>query len=244
MRGPATNGCLGSALLACVVSKYLLSLKKETPGARTIAVETRRLSQDDRKQRIVEAASRALAKRGFRGTRSRDLAREAGVSEGLLFKYFPDKRSLQKAIIEERVRRTGPLLTPEMLGMPPRQALTAVARAVVDRVTQDPDLMRLLFFSALEGEPLARMLFRRRQGSGVDALAKLVRSWIDRQWIDRRLDAKFVAWSFVACVYQLMVARHIFGVRDVADAPGDLAEKAADLFLCGLEPSGNRKRPI
>src|ERR1051326_4642621 len=167
-------------------------------------MEAKRLSQDERKRRIVLAASRALAKMGFRGTRSRDLAREAGVSEGLLFKYFPDKRSLQRAIIEERIRKTGPLLAPDMLEMPPREALAAVARAIIKRTTQDPGFSRLLFFSAREGEPLARMLFRRRQGSGVDALAKLVRSWIGRGVIDRRLDARFVAWSFVACIWQLM----------------------------------------
>jgi TetR/AcrR family transcriptional regulator len=193
-----------------------------------------RLSQDERKDRIIQAATRAFARTGFRGTRTRDIAREAGVSEGLVFKYFPDKKSLQKAILEYRLRQTGPLISDEIAGLEPREALTAIAAGIMLRNTQDPDFMRILFFSALEGEPLAAMLYRKRHTRGIGGLTRLFRSWASSGKIDRRTDAKFAAWLFIAGIYHLMVSRHVFRVSDFADQKGDLAEKAADLFLKGV----------
>jgi AcrR family transcriptional regulator len=193
-----------------------------------------RLTQDERIDRIIQAAARAFARTGFRGTRTRDIAREAGVSEGLVFKYFPDKKSLQKAILEYRLRQTGPLITEEISGLEPRAALRAIAEAIMRRSTQDPDFMRILFFSALEGEPLAGMLYRKRHTRGIGGLTRLFRSWASSGKIDRRTDAKFAAWLFIAGIYHLMVSRHVFRVSDFTDQKGDLAEKAADLFLNGV----------
>ena len=184
--------------------------------------------------RIVQAAARAFARTGFRGTRTRDIAREAGVSEGLVFKYFPDKKSLQKAILEARLRQTGPLLTEDVLRLPPREALRAVAAAIIHRTSQDPDFMRILFFSALEGESLSSMLYRKRHTRGIGGLTRLIRSWASRGLIDRRTDAKFAAWLFIAGIYHLMVSHRIFGVSDFMDREGDLAGKAADLFVKGI----------
>jgi len=193
-----------------------------------------RLSQDERKDRIIQAAARAFARTGFRGTRTRDIAREAGVSEGLVFKYFPDKKSLQKAILEYRLRQSGPLISEDVAALPPRDALVTIAGAIIRRNSQDPDFMRILFFSALEGEPLADMLYRKRHTRGIGGLTRLFRSWASSGKINPRADAKFAAWFFIAGIYHLMVSRHVFHVSDFADQKGDLAEKAADLFLKGV----------
>jgi TetR/AcrR family transcriptional regulator len=195
-----------------------------------------RLSQDERKKKIVQAAMRAFSRTGFRGTRTRDLAMEAGVSEGLVFKYFPDKKSIQKAIIEERIRTTGPLVSEDLARLTPREALRSIAQAMIARNLKDPDFMRLLYFSALEGEPLAGMLYRKRQTRGVGGLARLLKSWAAEGKIDRKVDSRFAAWLFVAGVYHLIVSRHIFGFGDFMDEKGDLAEKAADLFMRGIGP--------
>jgi TetR/AcrR family transcriptional regulator len=193
-----------------------------------------RLSQDERIVKIIQAATRAFARTGFRGTRTRDIAREAGVSEGLVFKYFPDKKSLQKAILEARLSQTGPLISEDVPRLAPREALRKIAAAIMQRTSQEPDFMRILFFSALEGEPLAGMLYRKRHTRGIGGLTRLFRNWASRGIIKRGTDSKLAAWLFIAGVYHLMVSRHVFGVSDFMDAKGDLAGKAADLFLDGI----------
>jgi AcrR family transcriptional regulator len=58
-----------------------------------------RLSADERRAAIVEAATNVFAQNGFHGTTTRELAKAAGVSEALLYKHFPSKESLFSAML-------------------------------------------------------------------------------------------------------------------------------------------------
>src|SRR5437773_6352070 len=192
------------------------------------------LPAEERRKRIVRGAMQAFAKSGFKGTRSRDLAAAAGVSEALIFKHFPNKRAIQKAIIEERIRQTGDFLPPELKAAPLEEALVAIASRILEVSERDPHFMRLLYFAGLEGEPLAPMFFRRRVAGSIGEVAGLFRLWARRGWVRRSIDARLFAWSFMCCMFQLMAARHIFGVRRMSDRSGALAEQVAALFLQGV----------
>jgi len=58
-----------------------------------------RLTADERRSAIVEAATKVFAENGFHGTTTRELAKAAGVSEALLYKHFPSKESLFSAML-------------------------------------------------------------------------------------------------------------------------------------------------
>ena len=53
-----------------------------------------RLSAEERKQSIIEAAIPLFAKKGFNGTTTRELAEAAGISEALMYKHFPSKKEM------------------------------------------------------------------------------------------------------------------------------------------------------
>ncbi|HEX9143298.1 MAG TPA: TetR/AcrR family transcriptional regulator [Candidatus Binatia bacterium] len=59
-----------------------------------------RLASEDRRQAIVEAVRGVFAENGFHGSTTRELAKTAGVSEALIYKHFPSKRSLYMAMLE------------------------------------------------------------------------------------------------------------------------------------------------
>lgn len=55
------------------------------------------------RERILEAATRILNKRGFKDARTAELAQEAGLSEGALFRYFPSKSKLIEAVVRHYI---------------------------------------------------------------------------------------------------------------------------------------------
>lgn len=57
-----------------------------------------RLPGDERRDRILDAALRVFAERGFHGATTRELAKAAGVSEALMFRHFPTKEDLYSAL--------------------------------------------------------------------------------------------------------------------------------------------------
>ena len=54
--------------------------------------------------RILDAAASEFQQRGYHATSMHDIMRLAGVPGGSLYHYFPTKKSLGLAVIEERVR--------------------------------------------------------------------------------------------------------------------------------------------
>ena len=59
---------------------------------------SRQLQATARRQQILEAAVRLFAQKGVARTTTRQIAQEVGVAEGLIFRYFPTKLDLVRAV--------------------------------------------------------------------------------------------------------------------------------------------------
>ena len=70
--------------------------KPKTPAT----PKRRRLQPDDREKLILQEAIKFFADVGFEG-RTRDLAKRIGVTQPLLYRYFPNKESLVERVYEE-----------------------------------------------------------------------------------------------------------------------------------------------
>jgi AcrR family transcriptional regulator len=102
-----------------------------------------------------------FARNGFSGTTTREIARAAGVNEAIIFRFFPHKDDLYAAILE---RKSTEARTDAMVDELRAFAAAGDDEAVVGRVVRhivehhrgDPQFLRLMLHSALEGHPFAR----------------------------------------------------------------------------------------
>ena len=60
----------------------------------------KRLTPSDREQEIVDEAVQFFAEFGFNG-RTRDLAKRIGITQPLLYRYFPNKDDLIERVFKE-----------------------------------------------------------------------------------------------------------------------------------------------
>jgi AcrR family transcriptional regulator len=105
----------------------------------------------DAERRIAEAALEAFADRGFNATTTSEIARQAGVAEGTIFRYYPTKKDLLISVVAPVaanllapvVRRnletilTAPHATPESL-------MRAIIADRLALVRDHPSIMRVL----------------------------------------------------------------------------------------------------
>lgn len=54
------------------------------------------------KKRLVDAAAKVFAERGYSGATTKEIARAAGVAEGTIYRHFADKRELFAAVFKQR----------------------------------------------------------------------------------------------------------------------------------------------
>jgi AcrR family transcriptional regulator len=116
-----------------------------------------RLNPEARRQMIVDAAVRYFAEVGFSGP-TRDLARRAGITQPLLYKYFATKADLAEAVFErvylDRLNPEWPFLLADR-SQSISQRLASFYRAYTDAIFTY-EWMRIFMFAGLAGERLNR----------------------------------------------------------------------------------------
>ncbi|HHJ50993.1 MAG TPA: TetR/AcrR family transcriptional regulator [Phaeodactylibacter sp.] len=101
---------------------------------------------------IRRAAMQLFARKGYGNTSMDEIAREAGVSKGLIYNYFDSKQSLLLAIIREGIELLRHLeCSIYDSGAPPKAVLTHLLEAVFQAATEQPDYWRLYTLMLLKG---------------------------------------------------------------------------------------------
>jgi AcrR family transcriptional regulator len=196
-----------------------------------------RLTGEERRRVIVEAAVALFSQKGFRGTTTTEIAESAGCSEATIFKHFATKDELYSAILEAKSR------IEETLAKAAHAAAckddVGVFRAVglesLIRTEQDPSLMRLLLFSALEGHDLSHLFFE----SKVRGLHEFLSGYIKGRIADgafQPVDPLLAARGFVGMIAHYLLIHEIFEVKRPAGLlPEHVVDTFVKLFLQGIQ---------
>ncbi|GAC1392924.1 MAG: TetR/AcrR family transcriptional regulator [Ktedonobacteraceae bacterium] len=87
---------------------------------------------EDRREQIIDAAMRVFAQKGFVRATNKDVAREAGITPGLIYHYFESKEALLMAVIEGRTPlKVIASLPSNVLVMPPEQFFPFVIKQIL-----------------------------------------------------------------------------------------------------------------
>jgi AcrR family transcriptional regulator len=90
------------------------------------------------RERILEGAKRAFAGSGFRGAAVPAIAGEAGVSVGLIYRYFPSKEELFLAVCERETQTRLDDLAAALARIPdPRERLAAAVELFVASLVEE-----------------------------------------------------------------------------------------------------------
>jgi AcrR family transcriptional regulator len=102
-----------------------------------------RLTPQERREQILAAAERLAPHTDLEGVPTAAVAAEAGVSEGLLFHYFPTRRALQLAVVERSADELVQAMRDVPEGESPERLLTALG-TYVDHVEARSQSWRVL----------------------------------------------------------------------------------------------------
>jgi AcrR family transcriptional regulator len=104
--------------------------------------------------RIVKAAQKLFAARGYSGAAIRDIARAAGVNGAMIHYYFGSKEGLYHSIIETAATDIrAKLLNAISSGQSIDERLSEFVRAYATYIFSHPDLARILHRELLAGGP-------------------------------------------------------------------------------------------
>ena len=162
--------------------------------------------------RILAAAMVLFARSGYNGVSTRDIASAVGVNEVTIYRHYPHKRDLYFAVLESELRQVhlrGDLLARLADASDGRAALNRTFELIAAALTQKPDLIRLVQFSALElGEDIDPLL-RKHLRELIEVIAGYLKPWIGTGELCRS-DARAPILMFVAIVFGYGSLHRIF----------------------------------
>ena len=130
-----------------------------------------RLSAEQRRAELLEAAASEFAIAGFRGTSTEAIARRAGISHAYLFRLFPTKKDLFLAIAQRCFERTRDVFRAAAGATPEReQRLHAMGEAYVELLGDRELLLLQMQLYAACSDPDIRDVVR----AGYDQLRREV----------------------------------------------------------------------
>jgi AcrR family transcriptional regulator len=186
----------------------------------------------DRRDDILKASLHLFARKGFHGTSMRDIAREAEITEGLIYHYFASKRDLFRAIIEEHsflpILRTLPDLSAQL---DLRALLIVLARGFFDVLRQNTELTRLLLQEVQVFPEEKEAFFADAVGQSITELARV----LDQKMSDKarsQVDPQVAARLFFNSLLAFFVEQEILGGKQVLPADESAyVEHLVDMFV-------------
>jgi AcrR family transcriptional regulator len=191
-------------------------------------------SETQTRGRILQAAQRLFAAKGFEGTTTRDLAQTAGVAEGTLFRHFANKKaSLVDVATSGWVDILTDLLT-ELSEMGSYKAIAQVMRRRMWNLQKNADIMRVCFMEVQFHPDLRDRIQTEVIDKMTDVAEAFFQTAIDKG-IYRQMDAKLGAKVFLGLFAIAGFSDHT--LIDPNASPQEMqkmAEGLADIFLNGV----------
>jgi TetR/AcrR family transcriptional regulator len=157
-----------------------------------------RLTAEARRQAVLDTACRVFSQSSYRGATTAEIAREAGISEPILYRHFGSKRDLYLACLDEAWRAFREVAE-EAIAADPESCLGAIGDAYMAKRARIRmvDLWIQALTEASQDRVIAAAL-RRQVREVHDFLADVIRDGQSRGVIAPDRDPVAEAWIFVA----------------------------------------------
>ena len=194
-----------------------------------------------RKAKIIRAAGSLFAEKGFSGTKTREIAVRARVSEALIFKHFPSKEDLYAAILAEESPVPGLLAKIRDLADQQKdvEVFSAIAKTIVGGAP-DSELMRLILFSALENHELSDMFFQNHIRVFYDFLAGYIQQRIN-DGAFHPVPALIAARSFMGMLIYHRLLTVLFQAQ-LSNPAEDISRTFVSIMMNGLKISTSKRK--
>ncbi len=158
----------------------------------------KRLSAEARRQAVVDTACRVFSRSSYRGATTAEIAREAGISEPILYRHFGSKRDLYLACLDE-AWGSFRAICEDAIAADPDKCLGAIADAYMakGKKLRVIDLWIQALNEASEDKVIAAAV-RRQIREVRDFFADVIRDGQGRGVVAPERDPVAEAWIFVA----------------------------------------------
>ena len=193
----------------------------------------RSIASEDKRTRILDAAIRVFAERGYHEARVGDIAEDAGVAHGLLYHYFASKDDVLRTIF---VENWGQLIARfravEGADEPAGEKLEGLAKILLRTWRNDPALVTVMVREVARSHQLQDRVDEVREAFAI--VQRIVEEGQAEGVFRRDLDARLASWLFYGGLEEVLTGWVLGQLPDSEDDVARAERTAVDVALRGL----------
>lgn len=196
------------------------------------------MSGTERRAVILEAARRVFAEYGYEGAKTLVIANEARVSEALVYRHFPSKLALYRAVLRQLVREQDANLEVMELLEPSTAGIVASIRTYIETAMAETEGRihegNRMMLASLAGEGgYASLIYRRAQRKMKPVIAAAIEAaWQSGDMHGRKISPENFAAMLEHVGTMLNMARALKGGYGPYDDTGGRLIRDAIWFCC------------
>lgn len=176
-----------------------------------------RLSAEERRAAVLDTACGIFAKGSYRGTTTAEIARQAGVTEPILYRHFASKRDLYLACLDAAWDACREMWEGAVADEPdPSRWVGAMGRAYLEAKDRKPLVANLWVQALTEASDDAeiRRYLKRHMREVHDFVTAIIERSQQANGIEDDRDASAEAWIFISLGLLATVSKRLGGMLD------------------------------
>lgn len=184
----------------------------------------------DTKNKILEAALKLFSKKGFLGATTKEIARQAGVTEVTLFRYFPSKEILFAEVINHysflpKLHKILEKIKKEE--MPVEKSLSLIAKSFLEVLEVKKDLIRIMHAELVRYPDHIKKIYENTVENILRVLGDYF-GFLIKKGVFKDIDQEVTARAFLGMFFSYFYAKEI---KEILKSKKDDQENIIEIFI-------------
>ena len=183
--------------------------------------------------KIVEALKELLEEKDFGAITTAEIAKNAGVTEALIYKYFKDKRDLLHQILSEYLEQYRAQITDDLRGI--KGVFNQLRKLIWSHINvyaTNRVFAKVLLIEVRNYPDYYRSETYERVKEYSDIVLKIIEEGVQTKEIRADISPKLMRYGILGSIEQVCLTGIIFG-REID--PDDLTEQLCEFFFKGIK---------
>lgn len=200
------------------------------------------LNLPGKEQKILESAIRIFSEKGFSAATTSEIAKDAGVAEGTIFRYFKTKKDILRAILIQMINlMSGKVVIEQvekiLLESGDKDLRTVLKELLYDRIKLIDSVFpmaRVVITEALFHEDVREAIFQNIITRALDAFSIFHKKMVERGMIRSDIEPQVLFRAILGNMFMLLAQRKMFGDKfPIEDIDGEF-DNMVDVLLHGI----------
>jgi len=200
------------------------------------------LNLHEKEQRILEASIKVFSEKGFSAATTSEIAKNAGVAEGTIFRYFKTKKDILRGILIQTINLVGEKLVIEqvekiLLDNADKDLHTTLKELLYDRLKLVDSIFpmaRVIITEALFHEDVREAVFEHIIAKALNVFSLFHQRMAEKGVLRNDLEPEILFRSIIGNMAILIAQKKMFNDQfKLADLDSEF-EKMFDVLLYGI----------